>query len=96
MENQAERSREADEIIRGNATGFAQKISAGAHQVVAEEPLKLGGTDTGPGPYDFLLAALGACTSMTVSMYCKTHLMNAKKVGTPRRGVRLASGPTSY
>ena len=71
MENQAEQLHKAGVIVSGNATGFAQNISAGAHQLVADEPLKVGGTDTGPGPYDLLLAALGACTSMTLAMYAR-------------------------
>ena len=71
MENQAQQTIKADVIVRGNATGFAQNIIAGAHQLVADEPLKAGGTDTGPGPYDLLLAALGACTSMTLAMYAR-------------------------
>ena len=71
MENKTEQIRKADVIVRGDATGFAQKIIAGDHQFVADEPLKVGGTDTGPGPYDLLLAALGACTSMTVAMYAR-------------------------
>jgi uncharacterized OsmC-like protein len=69
MEKQTEQIRKGDVIVRGNATGFAQNIVAGAHQLVADEPLKVGGTDTGPTPYDLLLAALGACTSMTLAMY---------------------------
>ena len=71
MENKAEEIRKADVIVRGDARGFAQTIVAGTHQFVADEPLKVGGTDTGPGPYDLLLAALGACTSMTVAMYAR-------------------------
>lgn len=71
MENQAEQIRKTDVIVRGNATEFAQTIIAGDHQFVADEPQKVGGTDTGPGPYDLLLAALGACTSMTVAMYAR-------------------------
>lgn len=43
----------------------------GGHQLLADEPAALGGTDTGPGPYDFLLSGLGACTSMTVSLYAR-------------------------
>ena len=42
--------------------GFAQAITAGAHSLKADEPTGVGGTDTGPNPYDLLLAALGACT----------------------------------
>jgi putative redox protein len=48
---------------------FQQTISVGPHRMVADEPLAAGGEDTGPGPYDFLLAGLGACTSMTMRLY---------------------------
>jgi uncharacterized OsmC-like protein len=46
--------------VRGSAQGFAQEITAGRHRLIADEPLAAGGTDRGPGPYDLLLAALGA------------------------------------
>jgi len=58
-------------VVRGSAAGFAQEIHAGAHRLHADEPLSAGGTDTGPSPYELLLAALGACTSMTVAMYAR-------------------------
>jgi putative redox protein len=57
--------------VRGSAAGFAQEIHAGRHRIHADEPLSAGGTDTGASPYDLLLAALGACTSMTVGMYAR-------------------------
>jgi putative redox protein len=47
-------------IVRGGGTGFAQEITVGRHRLRADEPLDAGGTDTGPNPYDLLLAALGA------------------------------------
>jgi uncharacterized OsmC-like protein len=47
-------------LVRGGAHGFAQEISVGRHRFVADEPVSAGGTDRGPGPYDLLLAALGA------------------------------------
>jgi uncharacterized OsmC-like protein len=58
-------------IVRGRAGGFAQVIHAGRHRLAADEPVSAGGTDTGPSPYDFLLAALGACTSMTVALFAR-------------------------
>ncbi|HEY5986064.1 MAG TPA: hypothetical protein VIV12_06705 [Streptosporangiaceae bacterium] len=47
-------------LVHGSAAGFAQEISAGRHRLVADEPVADGGTDTGPGPYDLLLASLGS------------------------------------
>src|SRR5215472_11692055 len=57
--------------VRGSANGFAQEITAGRHRLATDEPKSLGGTDTGPSPYDLLLAALGSCTSMTLGMYAR-------------------------
>src|SRR6266513_1109629 len=61
-----------DVIVSGDASGFAQEIVVGPHRLTADEPIELGGKDTGPSPYDLLLAALGSCTSMTVSWYART------------------------
>jgi uncharacterized OsmC-like protein len=55
-------------VVSGNAAGFAQYIEAGQHRLAADEPEVVGGTDTGPSPYDLLLPALGPCTSMTLTM----------------------------
>ncbi len=57
--------------VFGSANGFAQEIAVGRHRLAGDEPIAVGGTDTGPSPYDFLLAALGSCTSMTVAMYAR-------------------------
>ena len=61
----------ADIIVWGEGGIFAQQIAAGRHRLKSDEPESGGGTDTGPSPYDFLLAALGSCTSMTVGMYAR-------------------------
>jgi putative redox protein len=50
---------------------FTQRVRAGRHVLFADEPKAYGGDDRGPGPYDYLLAALGACTSMTLRLYAE-------------------------
>ena len=58
-------------VVRGDAEHFQQEITAGKHRLVADEPLSAGGGDAGPDPYDYLLASLGVCTSMTVGLYAR-------------------------
>ena len=67
-------------IARGSATGFAQEIEIGPHRLTADEPVESGGTNTGASPYDFVLAALGSCTSMTISLYAKRKHWPLEKV----------------
>jgi uncharacterized OsmC-like protein/pimeloyl-ACP methyl ester carboxylesterase len=50
---------------------FQQTVSIGPHRMLADEPIAAGGEDSGPGPYDFVLAGLGACTSMTMRLYAE-------------------------
>jgi uncharacterized OsmC-like protein/alpha/beta superfamily hydrolase len=61
---------------------FQQHIQVGAHRLLGDEPASVGGEDTGPSPYQFLLAALGTCTSMTMRMY-------ADRKGWPLEHVRV-------
>jgi putative redox protein len=58
-------------LVEERGAGFAQSITAGSHVLLADEPASAGGTDQGPDPYALLLAALGACTSMTLRMYAR-------------------------
>jgi putative redox protein len=68
-------------VIETGSGTYTQQITAGHHRLVSDEPQPIG-TDAGPTPYDLLLAALGACTSMTVRMY-------ANRKGWPLERVRV-------
>lgn len=63
---------------------FMQEVRVGAHRFIADEPASYGGGDAGPSPYDLLVAALGACTAMTVRLYS-----DAKQLPLERVAVRL-------
>jgi uncharacterized OsmC-like protein len=76
-------------VVRGGAAGFAQEIHAGRHRIAADEPESVGGTDTGLTPYDLLLAALGACTSMTVSMYARRKAWPLEEVTVHLRHTKI-------
>ena len=82
-------AREGVVIVRGAASGFAQEIIAGPHQFVCDEPTSVGGTDTGPTPYDLLLAALGSCTSMTIAMYARRKQWALERVTVRLRHSRV-------
>jgi uncharacterized OsmC-like protein/fermentation-respiration switch protein FrsA (DUF1100 family) len=72
-------------VVRETRRGtFQQDITAGAHRFLADEPVAAGGLDSGPGPYDLLLAVLGACTSMTLRLYA-----DRKQLPLERTRVRL-------
>ena len=62
---------------------FSVELQSGSHTWHADEPADLGGSDTGPNPYEILLSAVAACTCITLSMYCqrkgwKLHSVSAR------------------
>src|SRR5437867_2266513 len=58
-------------VVVRSQEGLRQQITAGRHVLMADEPTGAGGSDAGPDPYVLLLAALGACTSMTLRLYAQ-------------------------
>jgi len=62
------------------ASKFQQTVTMGPHQMLADEPAAAGGEDSGPGPYDFVLAGLGACTSMTMRMYADRKSLPLERI----------------
>ena len=58
-------------VSETRASKLQNVIATGKHRILADEPVEVGGMDSGPGPYDFLLGALGACTSMTMRLYAE-------------------------
>ncbi len=66
---------------------FQQEITVGAHRLLADEPVEVGGLDSGLNPYDLVLAGLGACTAMTVRLYAERKTLPLDQVV-----VRLSHG----
>ena len=79
----------ADVIVRGNASGFLQEITSGAHRLRADEPISAGGTAAAPDPYDYLLTGLGACTSMTVGLYARRKQIPLENITVSLRHSRV-------
>src|SRR5256714_11877810 len=84
-----EGTKRADVIVHDNASGFLQEIVSGAHQLRADEPVDVGGGDAAPGPYDFVLVGLGACTSMTVGLYARTKKWPLENISVSLRHSRI-------
>lgn len=75
-------------IVReGSATPYGQHILVGRNLLAADEPKRLGGQETGPSPYELLMSALGACTSMTLRMYANRHGWKLEQISVSLRHV---------
>lgn len=77
MTNNPDNIVEVEETLTGR---YTQNMRSGRHVLVADEPGNVGGNDTGPGPYEYLLMGLGACTSMTIRMYAERKQLPLKRV----------------
>ncbi|MGH1420112.1 MAG: bifunctional alpha/beta hydrolase/OsmC family protein [Hyphomicrobiaceae bacterium] len=83
-----DRSVEDDVIVRETGHGkFRNAVLAGRHHFFADEPQSVGGDDSGPTPYEFLAAALGSCTNMTLRMYAEHKKLDIGKIS-----VRVSHG----
>ena len=75
----AHESREV--VVAENGAGrYQQQVTVAAHTLIADEPVSMGGNDAGPAPFDYLLTALGACTSMTLRMYAELKQLPLERV----------------
>ena len=76
------------QVVVSSGSGLAQEIISGNHRWRADEPVPFG-TDTGPSPYELLLASLGACTSMTLRLYAQRKGMDLQRVTVRLRHFRI-------
>jgi putative redox protein len=75
-------------VTEAGSGTYTQHITAGRHQLVADEPRPIG-DDAGPTPYDLILAGLGACTSMTVRMYAQRRSWPLERIRVTLRHSRI-------
>ena len=68
---------------------YANEVRAGRHHLKASEPADIGGDDSGPGPFDYLLGALGACTSITLRMYAERKEIPVERIGVALRMAKV-------
>ena len=77
-------------VVRETGQGrFQEEITVGRHRFLADEPVEVGGLDSGPGPYDLLLAGLGACTAMTLRLYAERKALPLQGVMVELRHSRI-------
>jgi putative redox protein len=78
-------------VVESGNGPFGQFITTGHHVLGADEPSSLGGKDTGPDPYELVLAGLGACTAMTIRMYAQRKQIPLTRVEVRLRHVQRMS-----
>ncbi len=82
---------EGSQVLVRTEQGYRTEIRTGLHTLIADEPIGVGGTDMGPNPYEYLLAALGACSTITMRMYAdrKSFPMEAVNVRLSHKKVHV-------
>ena len=80
------------DLIESRVGPYGQVVTVGRHVFVADEPAELGGRDSGPAPYELVLAGLGACTAMTLRMYASRHGWPVEKIGVELQHDKTADG----
>jgi putative redox protein len=78
-----------NEVVVSSESGLTQQIASGPYRMQADEPVELGGGGQGPSPYEFLLAGLGACTSMTLRLYANRKGWNLERITVRLRHFRV-------
>lgn len=79
-------------IVRETGQGkFQNTVLTGRHRLLADEPVAAGGLDSGPNPYDYLAAALGACTSMTLRLYAEHKKLELGGISVTVRNGKVAA-----
>ncbi len=78
-------------VVESGNGPYAQFVTAGRHVLGADEPEALGGRDTGPSPYEYVLAGLGACTAMTLRMYAARQRWPLKRTAVRLRHEKIVA-----
>lgn len=76
-------------VTESDARPYGQRIIVGEHELTSDEPSTIGGADSGPTPYDLLLAGLGACTAVTLRMYAERKSWDLRHVTVRLRHDRI-------
>ena len=82
-------------VVRGAADILTQAIEVGPHQLLGDELVEHGGSAKGPSPYEYLLVALGTCTSMTLQLYANRKSWPLERVTIRLRHTKVATGNTT-
>ncbi len=81
-EQAGDEAKDGVEVVETGQGKFQVMVTSGVHRMIADEPKDVGGFDSGPSPYGYLSAALGACTVMTLRMYAERKGLDIERIGT--------------